>query len=182
MQGKAQSHNSTFGIAWDSGLALMIVLLVLIVVVLFIVFTAQSAQAQTFTVIHYFTGPDGVMPMTGLTIDAAGNLYGTTYGDNLCDDRCGTVFKLSRESTRWTLNTLYRFHGGNDGAGPMGRVALAPDETLYGTTTYRGGFGCPGGCGTVFRLRPSPTPQTPWKETVLYNFTGGSDRSKGATL
>ena len=52
MQRKAQSHNSIFGIAWNSVLALMVVLLVLIAVVLFIVFTAQPAQGQTFKVIQ----------------------------------------------------------------------------------------------------------------------------------
>ncbi len=54
MHRKAQFHDSIFGIAWNSVLALMIVLLVLIVVVLFIVFTAQPVQGQTFTVLHSF--------------------------------------------------------------------------------------------------------------------------------
>lgn len=49
MQSKAQSHNSSFGIAWNSVLAIMLVLLVLIVVILFIVFTAQPAQGQTLS-------------------------------------------------------------------------------------------------------------------------------------
>ena len=41
---------------------------------------AQSVQAQTFQVIHTFTGgADGAEPQAGLTIDAAGNLYGTTF-------------------------------------------------------------------------------------------------------
>jgi hypothetical protein len=44
--------------------------------------TGYPAQAQTFNVIHNFTGGDGSMdgarPEAGLTIDAAGNLYGTT--------------------------------------------------------------------------------------------------------
>ena len=39
---------------------------------------AVVAQAQTFTVLHNFTnGLDGAHPYTGLTIDRAGNLYGT---------------------------------------------------------------------------------------------------------
>ena len=37
-----------------------------------------SAQAQTFTVLHTFTGAqDGGQPLAGLAIDGAGNLYGT---------------------------------------------------------------------------------------------------------
>src|SRR5215469_11750183 len=40
---------------------------------------SSMVAAQTYTVIHDFTGGgDGEAPYTGLTIDAAGNLYGTT--------------------------------------------------------------------------------------------------------
>ncbi len=50
----------------------------------------RSAQAQTFKVIYSFTGgEDGYLPRTGLTIDAAGNLYGTTSQGG---DGYGTVF------------------------------------------------------------------------------------------
>ena len=56
MQRKAQSHNSIFGIAWNSVLALVLVLLVLMVIVLFIVFTAHPAQGQAYGVIRNFTG------------------------------------------------------------------------------------------------------------------------------
>ena len=39
---------------------------------------APAAQAQTFTVLHNFTGGrDGANPLDGLTIDRNGNLYGT---------------------------------------------------------------------------------------------------------
>jgi len=42
---------------------------------------------------------------------------------------------------------------------------------LYGTTTLGGKVNndCPGGCGVVFKLDASGG------ETVLYNFTGGTD-------
>lgn len=178
MHREAQPHNSIFGIAWNSVLALMIVLLVLTVVVLFIVFTAQPAQGQTFQVIHKFTGGDGELPATGLTMDSAGNLYGTTsYGGT---SGRGTVFKLSYSGSSWRLTTLYDFGAGDDGYLPGGRVTLAQDGTLYGTTVWGGGSPCYlNGCGIVFRLRPSPTAQNsllaPWTETVLYRFTGGSD-------
>jgi hypothetical protein len=45
-----------------------------------IVVASQAAQGQTFTVIHAFTGgPDGGYPYAGLTMDKAGNLYGTDF-------------------------------------------------------------------------------------------------------
>jgi hypothetical protein len=47
--------------------------------ILLAVTVVQTAQSQNYAVIHTFTGgPDGARPATGLTIDKAGNLYGTT--------------------------------------------------------------------------------------------------------
>jgi len=134
----------------------------------------QSIQAQTFSVIHAFTGGgDGGYPLAGLTMDARGNLYGTTFDGGGSEQ--GVVFRLTKHGTDWILNPLYSFAGGNDGAYPSGRVGLAGDGTLYGTTSSGGG-GCPGGCGTVFHLSPSPSaPRSalaPWSETVVYRFRG----------
>src|SRR5664279_5426562 len=77
----------------------------------------QLAQAQTFSVLHNFTGgADGAQPYVGLTMDPAGNLYGTAifggvpggcYGSG-----CGTVFKLSRTGSNWIFSPLYSFTGG----------------------------------------------------------------------
>jgi len=47
------------------------------------VVATHAAQAQTFTVLHSFTGgQDGGYPYARLTFDRAGNLYGTApdYG------------------------------------------------------------------------------------------------------
>lgn len=38
------------------------------------VIDTSVARAQTYTVIHSFSGPDGANPQAGLTIDRAGNL------------------------------------------------------------------------------------------------------------
>ena len=146
--------------------------------------TTQSAQAQSYTVIHSFTGgADGGKPGAGLTIDRAGTLYGTTWFGGTGN---GVVFKLFRRNSNWVLNPLYSFAGGNDGAIPGARVVFGPDGSLYGTTQTGGGttqcyFGPPGhGCGTVFNLRPSATAcitaLCPWTETVLNRF----DRGGGA--
>ena len=143
-----------------------------------------SAQAQTFDVLHSFTGSaDGASPGAGLTMDRGGNFYGTTEnGGSSGPSGYGTVFKLTLKSSSWTLTPLYSFAGGNDGANPGARVIIGPDGTLYGTTSYGGGSGCGGsGCGTVFQLTPpmnaSTDALTDWTETVLYQFTGGSDGS-----
>lgn len=139
-----------------------------------------SLQAQTFTVLHAFTGGmDGGSPYAGLSVDREGNLYGTTSAGG---SGYGTVFALLRRGTGWTFSPLYRFSGGTDGEGPIARVILGPNGSLYGTTYAGGVLGCGTdgyGCGTVFNLRPSPTvcrtALCSWMETVLYRFNGGSD-------
>lgn len=140
---------------------------------------AATAGAQTFTVVHTFSGGgDGGIPLSGLTSGPGQSFYGTT---SCCGNGFGTIFKLKPAGTGWILNSLYRFQGNSDGSGPFGRVFIAADGTLYGTT-FAGGAGygiCNNGCGTVFRLRPPVSaPVTAlysWSETVLYSFTGAVD-------
>ena len=179
MHGKKQFRNSLFQVISRAAAA------VLAIVVLFslMLILTQSAPAQTFTVLHNFTGGlDGRNPYAGLTMDAAGNLYGTTCGA-VCatgESNAGTVFRLSKRGPSWLFIPLYTFRGGNDGAGPAARVIVEPNGSLSGTTMYGGGSGCGGsGCGTVFNLKPPPSvpPNVfgAWTETVLYSFQGGSD-------
>jgi uncharacterized repeat protein (TIGR03803 family) len=155
-------------LTWLGGMAFFVVLLV----------TASPAQAQTLQILHSFTEQgDGGFPFAGLTMDRAGNLYGTTDegGDYGCSDvGCGVVFRLSHAGSDWTLTPLYAFRGGTDGAFPLGGVVFGPEGALYGTTSD-GGVGY----GTVFRLTPPATAcksvLCPWTETVLYRFSNSSD-------
>jgi uncharacterized repeat protein (TIGR03803 family) len=137
-----------------------------------------SLHAQQFRVLHNFTGGgDGALPEAGVTMDKAGNLYGTTfYGGS---SGLGVVYKLSNKGG-WPLSRLYSFSGGNDGSTPYARVVFGPDGSLYGTTASGGSSLCDGtGCGTVFNLKPPPTRPTsvlsPWNETVVYRFQGIPD-------
>src|SRR5580698_1752880 len=153
---------------------------------------AGMASAQSFIVLHSFTGQgDGAWPMAGLTVDQAGNVYGTsTLGGNVsCSYTefagCGTVFKLARHNSSWLFSTLYAFNGGGDGANPLTPVTFGPDGNLYGTTAS-GGYACNiDGCGTVFKLQPQPTfcrsVSCPWRKTELYQFTGQADGAGPAT-
>jgi uncharacterized repeat protein (TIGR03803 family) len=146
---------------------------------------ASAAQAQTFNVIHNFTGgSDGGAPYAGLTMDQVGNLYGTSAYGGSADD--GTVFELAPRGSSWILIPLHQFRGrqgaGSDGAKPESRVVIGPDGGLYGTTVAGGQGTCNYrgmGCGTVFNLRSAATAcksaLCPWTETVLYRFTGGGD-------
>ena len=130
------------------------------------------AHAQTFTVLHSFTGgPDGKNPDTGV-LDAAGNFYGTTQVGG--SHSLGTVFKLAEKNSSWVLSVLYDFAGGNDGAAPRAGLAFGPDGSLYGATVNGGFTDCTAGCGTVYKLQPPLTfchsVTCPWIETVLFRF------------
>lgn len=131
---------------------------------------APSASAQSFTVVHAFSGGgDGYWPYAGVTIDQGGNLYGTTT-----QYIGGTVYEIRRHNG-WVLNTLYQFPYGE--SIPQGRVVQGPGGALYVTSNRGGdGFCTEFGCGTVTSIRP---PQTfcrtftcPWSGTLSYSFTG----------
>jgi len=147
---------------------------------------ATALEAQTFTVLHNFTGgPDGAYPYAGLTIDAAGNLYGTTTaGGNTqggCSPSgCGTVFKLKQAGAGWVLTPLFTLGGGPEGFESQARVVFGPNGTLYGTTTM-GGYE---DSGLVFNLTPPASAchsvVCPWSEHVIYEFTGRNGLGDGA--
>jgi uncharacterized repeat protein (TIGR03803 family) len=140
------------------------------------VFKIDSAGKET--ILHNFVGGnDGSNPWAGLTIDAAGNIYGTTNsgGGPYCFNNygCGVVFRLSPHGKHgWKETILYAFKGASDGAHPgFGTLARDTVGNLYGTTTYGGGGYCSTGCGVVFRLTHI---FGVWKEQVLHVFASGS--------
>src|ERR1700733_3283214 len=129
-----------------------------------VVFKVNHAADET--VLHKFTGrrfppQDGKTPYGGLIRDSHGNLYGTTYygGSHVY----GTVFRLSPAGKETVLHDF--FPGSGDGGAPVAGLVRDVNGNLYGTT-YHGGSS---NMGTVFMLDKAG------KETVLYNFIGGSD-------
>jgi uncharacterized repeat protein (TIGR03803 family) len=120
-----------------------------------------------FTVLHRFSGTDGIRPEGGLVRGAKGTLFGTTVmgGDLKCTppSGCGTVFKLDSNGQE---TVLHSFSGRADGAMPGG---LFQDlhGNLYGITLRGGNANCnaSSGCGTVFEMGRNG------KFAVLYTFT-----------
>ena len=140
-------------------------------VALLLLCLSVSAQAQTLSVLHTFTGgADGSIPGTNLVMDRRGNLYGTTQKNPL---GFGEVFELTKHGSSWVLSTLYVFAGG-DGADPSGLI-MGSDGSLYGTNSGGGH----GEWGTVFKLTPPATAcksaTCRWSFTKLYDFTGQAD-------
>jgi uncharacterized repeat protein (TIGR03803 family) len=129
------------------------------------------------TVLYNFTGgADGGEPYKGVTIDAAGNLYGSavTGGSGSCEGGCGVVYQLSKNGSSWTQKVLHAFTGGEDGSGPGSRVTVDNRGNIYGMTPTGGTYGL----GTIYTLRPKGNGT--WTLQVLHAFTGGSDGSSGS--
>jgi uncharacterized repeat protein (TIGR03803 family) len=85
---------------------------------------------------------------SGLTMGAAGNIYGTTIQGGAND--MGTVFELTpvgkgkyQEKVLWSFN-------GKDGSGPQSGLILDGAGNLYGMTPTGGLYGN----GVVFEVTP----------------------------
>ncbi|HVU21404.1 MAG TPA: choice-of-anchor tandem repeat GloVer-containing protein [Rhizomicrobium sp.] len=137
-----------------------------------VVFKLHKAKGQwKYSVLWTFTGGnDGGVPSGSLSMDSAGNLYGTTMQGGT--GVVGTVFELSPPTSgkQWTETVLYNFTGNNDGGQPMGNVLLGADGNIYGTTDGYGEYNY----GIVYRLTP-PQSGSEWNLSVLHAFQGGSD-------
>ncbi len=120
----------------------------------------QPLGAWTENVIYNFTGgADGAEPQSGLTMDAGGNLYGTTYLGG--QGGLGTVFELDANHN---FTVLHAFTGHpTDGSRPVAAVTLDGAGNLYGTTDTGGTYDG----GTVSELSPS---NGAWVESIFHSF------------
>ncbi len=115
----------------------------------------------TETILYNFGSQngDGAFPWAGLSLDAQGNLYGTTSigGAN----GFGNVFRLTPAGVE---TVLYNFGPPPDGQSPYygDGVILDPAGNLYGVTTSGGASAF----GVVYKV------DTSGKETILHSFSG----------
>ena len=137
---------------------------------------------RSFTDLNDDYGRDPDQPVT---LDSAGNVYGTTLGAGLYGD--GVVFELTRSSTApWPETVLYAFSGGTDGGDPSSPLVFDSAGNLYGATDSGGILSdCTlsengPGCGVIFKL--TPYSGGTWTETVLYSFTGGADGAEPGSV
>lgn len=147
---------------------------------------ARSVTGYVESILYRFPAKKHGAEPSELSADGSGALYGTTAEGGVQPDGYGTVFKLTPRrgradqamESRWagltpspagyTQTVLYRFRSGNDGAYPFAGVTVDATGSMYGTTDLGGRSGN----GTAFKLTPAGTG---YSETVIYNFTGGSD-------
>ncbi len=156
-------NSKKFWAAMGKALAAVTVTLIAVLLV-----APGAVAASKFKTLHRFKGKDGRQLEAGVILDAAGNLYGTTYGGG---PAYGVVFKLTpKPDGSWRESVLYNFQWGFDGSLPAASLVFDAAGNLYGTTSAGGGA-CY--CGTVFKLTPNQDGS--WTESVLYSFMGGSD-------
>lgn len=108
-----------------------------------------SGSTYTFRLLYSFSGQQGnnCGPWATLTMDASGNLFGTTYCDGL--NNLGSIFKLSSTQNGWTYVSLHDFAGFTQGAHPISNVSIDAHGTLYGTASMGGT-----GAGVVWKVTP----------------------------
>jgi uncharacterized repeat protein (TIGR03803 family) len=133
--------------------------------------TPNNHGTWTKSTLYTFQGgmSDGNFPDTGVVMDQAGHLYGTTLNGGVrhCGNGgngdCGVIFELAPSGSGWTETVLHRLNGDADGSGP-GQLTFDSSWNLWGPagigqSTY----------GTIFELTPQQGGG--WNFSVQYNFT-----------
>jgi uncharacterized repeat protein (TIGR03803 family) len=120
------------------------------------------------TILHTFDRAErgGGYVGSGLILDKAGNLYGTTLegGWLACPGSggggCGVVFRLTPGANGTWIEVVLHAFGVRDGSHPGGGLALDSSGHLFGMTDQGGyvGGACAGqynpGCGVIFQVTP----------------------------
>ncbi len=109
-----------------------------------------SQGGWTFATLHVFQSGEAKNSWCRPTLDAAGNIYGTSQQGGAYGN--GTVFKLTFSHGAWTYSSLHDFNieGGEPGT-PYPAVVLDASGNIYGTAN---GGPDDGGLGAVFEIIP----------------------------
>ena len=122
----------------------------------------QSALCPwTESVIHRFTGLNGIGPVGAVVFDQTGNLYGATSSGGLRNG--GTVFELSPSGGGWTTRLFT----------PRMDIRRAESSSIAPATSLGTAFIGGNGQGSVYQLTPSGGGG--WISSDLYDFTNGND-------
>lgn len=109
------------------------------------------------TTLYRFDGTVGAYPISPISIDQGGTLYGTFLngGTGSCFlGTCGGVFKLVPQAGDEKKYVFY-FNGGQASGNPESGVMVGGNNTVYGTVGL--------GDGNVYMLKDE-------NETILYSF------------
>jgi len=106
---------------------------------------------------------DGQSLVNGLTMDAAGNLYGATWSS--ASGFGGTIFELGRSGGGWTEEVLYNF---SFSGSPYG-LAMDAAGNIFAVANQN----------TLTEV--SPNGNGGWNGTVIHNFSGGAKDGSNPT-
>ncbi len=124
----------------------------------------RITPAGVLTNVVQFNGANGANPLATLVAGPDGYLYGTTaYGGA---QNFGTVFKMTLSGS---LQTLYTFTNGVDGALPAAGLVLGSQGGFYGTTA---GTGTNGSYGSVYQITTNGA-FTPVLTPSAFSTSGG---------
>jgi uncharacterized repeat protein (TIGR03803 family) len=123
------------------------------------------------SVLHSFSIASGAVPLSTVSIDQSGNLYGTlsnfgSTGSGCVSNGCGGIFRTSKRTGSWATSIL-PFDGVN-GGNPAAGVFLRGNKA-YGAAQYGGASGQ----GTIFAVRAGGS-------TVLYDFCSQANCTDGS--
>lgn len=121
------------------------------------------------TILYKFNGVSGAYPVSPITIDQSGTLYGTFLvggGGNCSLGTCGGVFKLIPQAGGGSKKYAFYFNGGQAGGNPQNGVLLGDSNTVYGTA-YDG--------NNVYMLNGE-------HETILYTFCSLPNCADGSNM
>ncbi|MGA2902231.1 MAG: choice-of-anchor tandem repeat GloVer-containing protein [Candidatus Korobacteraceae bacterium] len=145
---------------------------------------AEAGSGWLLNTLYNFLGGNNGASPDEVIVGRNGILYGSAGGgvDNCTGvGYCGLIFSLRPSpnacltgSCSWTENVLYTFTGPTDASQGTGLVADQAGN-LYGVSQSGGALQR----GAVFELSPSIGG---WVESILYNFTGGSDGGQPTAL
>jgi len=144
--------------------------------VVFEIVKSSTGYAGTPTILLNFNGSDGANPEAALLIDAAGNLFGTTYAGGTSG--YGTVFEIAKTSGTYssTPTILANFNFTN-GANPTAGLVADAQGDLFGTTEGGGsavdGFVTYEGEGTVFEIAKQAGGYGPLTTLADFNLADG---------
>ncbi|MGA2760135.1 MAG: choice-of-anchor tandem repeat GloVer-containing protein [Candidatus Cybelea sp.] len=125
-----------------------------------------KSLTKTPTILYSFLGaPDGLSPRGGLTIDKAGDIFGTTESGGRSN--AGTLFELARSKGRFTERIVHRFKG-VDGMVPVAQPFEDANGNLFATASLGGNVD---GDGAAIELRAKGRS---YRETsLLFSGTDG---------
>lgn len=131
------------------------------------VFELSPGQNGSWSLTNSYSftgGADGSTPLSGVTLDAAGNLYGTTSQGGA---GYGAIYELTPSGNGWQETTIHDFAYGVDGGYPNTNLTVDRKGNVYGSVIYGGAYNQ----GYVFQYHQE---KNGWNETVLHNFGDGA--------